>query len=206
MDSTILFALVAVLLAFLAMRAVQLWPTYKGSIFEELFSSYLEYFWRMRFLHDLSVSSYLGRCIGNHKIVYNSVLGKNEAHLAEFVTVFSEHGFLSICSVPLKGDVISSKGKGAWKVETPEGIRKIKSPAAMIDQQRAFLESALGTDVQVSYLIAFGNGSTFKHVSSSIPVMTYQEAGVHLMQMREGGIGPEDVQAAFEAFRKAAEQ
>lgn len=206
MDSTILFALVAVLLAFLAMRAVQLWPTYKGSIFEELFSSYLEYFWRMRFLHDLSVSSYLGRCIGNHKIVYNSVLGKNEAHLAEFVTVFSEHGFLSICSVPLKGDVISSKGKGAWKVETPEGIRKIKSPAAMIDQQRAFLESALGTDVQVSYLIAFGNGSTFKHVSSSIPVMTCQEAGVHLMQMREGGIGPEDVQAAFEAFRKAAEQ
>lgn len=206
MDATILFALVAVLLVFLAMRAVQLWPTYKGSIFEELFSSYLEYFWRMRFLHDLSVSSYLKGSIGNHKIVYNSFLGKNGARLAEFVTVFSEHGFPSICSIPLKGDVIFSKGKGAWKVETPEGFRKIKSPAVMVDQQRAFLESALGTDVQVTYIVAFGNGSTFKHASASIPVMTYQEAGAYLAQMREGGIGPEDVQTAFEALRKAAEQ
>lgn len=206
MDATILFALVAVLLVFLAMRAVQLWSTYKGSIFEELFSSYLEYFWRMRCLHDLSVSSYLKGSIGNHKIVYNSFLGKNGARLAEFVTVFSEHGFLSICSIPLKGDVIFSKGKGAWKVETPEGFRKIKSPAVMVDQQRAFLESALGTDVQVTYIVAFGNGSTFKHASASIPVMTYQEAGAYLAQMREGGIGPEDVQTAFEALRKAAEQ
>jgi hypothetical protein len=58
-------------------------------------------------------------------------------------------------------------------VETSEGLRKIKSPAVMVDQQCAFLESTLGTDVQVTYPIAFGNGSTFKHVSSSVLVMTY---------------------------------
>lgn len=203
MDSTVLVALVIVLVAFLVARGIQLWPTYKGTIYQELFSSFLEYFWRMRFQHDLSTSSYLKSKIGNHRIVYNAAVGKKGAKLADFVTVFSEHGFVSICSLPYSGDIVSAAGNGKWKVSQQGKMVRIPSPTVLIAQQKQFLKKALGDDVPVHYVIAFGNGSTFEHANSAVPIKTSKEAVESLCDMREGGIGPEEVAEAFDLFRKA---
>lgn len=203
MDSTVLATLVIVLVAFLVARGVQLWPSYKGTIYQELFSSFLEYFWRMRFQHDLSSSSNLRSKIGNHRIVYNAALGKKNNKLADFVTVFSEHGFVSICSMPYKGDIISSAGQGKWKVIQPEKAVRIPSPLVLIAQQKQFLSKTLGGSIPIHYVIVFEDGSTFEHVNSAVPVMTSKDAVEELCSMREGGIGPDEVNNAFEAFKKA---
>lgn len=203
MDSTVLTALVIVLAAFLVARGVQLWPSYSGTIYQELFSSFLEYFWRMRFKHDLSVSSYLKSRIGNHRIVYNAAIGKKGAKLADFITVFSEHGFVSICLLPYSGDIYSAAGNGKWKVTQQGKTVRIPSPLVLIAQQKQFLRKTLGDKVPVKYEIAFGNGSAFEHVGSPVPVRTAKEAVEDLCDMREGGIGPDEVAEAFELFREA---
>jgi len=203
MDSTVLTALVIVLAAFLVARGVQLWPSYSGTIYQELFSSFLEYFWRMRFKHDLSASSYLKSRIGNHRIVYNAAVGKKGAKLADFITVFSEHGFVSICSLPYSGDISSAAGNGKWKVTRQGKTVRIPSPLVLIAQQKQFLRKTLGDKVPVKYEIAFGNGSAFEHVGSPVPVRTAKEAVEDLCDMREGGIGPDEVAEAFELFREA---
>ncbi len=203
MDSTVLTALVIVLAAFLVARGVQLWPSYSGTIYQELFSSFLEYFWRMRFKHDLSASSYLKSRIGNHRIVYNAAIGKKGAKLADFITVFSEHGFVSICSLPYSGDIYSAAGNGKWKVTQQGKTVRIPSPLVLIAQQKQFLRKTLGDKVPVKYEIAFGNGSAFEHVGSPVPVRTAKEAVEDLCDMREGGIGPNEVADAFELFREA---
>lgn len=203
MDSTVLTAFVIVLAAFLVARGVQLWPSYSGTIYQELFSSFLEYFWRMRFKHDLSASSYLKSRIGNHRIVYNAAVGKKGAKLADFITVFSEHGFVSICSLPYSGDISSAAGNGKWKVTRQGKTVRIPSPLVLIAQQKQFLRKTLGDKVPVKYEIAFGNGSAFEHVGSPVPVRTAKEAVEDLCDMREGGIGPNEVADAFELFREA---
>lgn len=203
MDSTVLTALVIVLAAFLVVRGVQLWPSYSGTIYQELFSSFLEYFWRMRFKHDLSASSYLKSRIGNHRIVYNAAVGKKGAKLADFITVFSEHGFVSICSLPYSGNISSAAGNGKWKVTRQGKTVRIPSPLVLIAQQKQFLRKTLGDKVPVKYEIAFGNGSAFEHVGSPVPVRTAKEAVEDLCDMREGGIGPDEVAEAFELFREA---
>lgn len=203
MDSTVLTAFVIVLAAFLVARGVQLWPSYSGTIYQELFSSFLEYFWRMRFKHDLSASSYLKSRIGNHRIVYNAAVGKKGAKLADFITVFSEHGFVSICSLPYSGDISSAAGNGKWKVTRQGKTVRIPSPLVLIAQQKQFLRKTLGDKVPVKYEIAFGNGSAFEHVGSPVPVRTAKEAVEDLCDMREGGIGPNEVVDAFELFREA---
>jgi hypothetical protein len=190
-----------VLIAFLVARGVQLWPSYKGTIYQELFSSFLEYFWRMRFQHDLSSSSYLKSKIGNHRIVYNAILGKKGSKLADFVTVFSEHGFVSICSMPYKGDISSSAGQGKWKVMQQGKTVRIPSPLVLMAQQKQFLSKTIGGDIPINYVIAFQNGSTFEHVNSSISVVISKDAIEELCNMREGGVGPDEVNNAFEAFR-----
>lgn len=203
MDSTVLTALVIVLAAFLVARGVQLWPSYSGTIYQELFSSFLEYFWRMRFKHDLSSSSYLKSRIGNHRIVYNAAIGKKGAKLADFITVFSEHGFVSICSLPYSGNISSAAGNSKWKVTQQGKTVRIPSPLVLIAQQKQFLRKTLGDKVPVKYEIAFGNGSAFEHVDSPVPVRTAKEAVEDLCDMREGGIGPDEVAEAFELFREA---
>ncbi len=203
MDSTVLTALVIVLAAFLVVRGVQLWPSYSGTIYQELFSSFLEYFWRMRFKHDLSASSYLKSRIGNHRIVYNAAVGKKGAKLADFITVFSEHGFVSICSLPYSGDISSAAGNGKWKVTRQGKTVRIPSPLVLIAQQKQFLRKTLGDKVPVKYVITFGNGSVFEPASSLVPVRTAKEAVEDLCDMREGGIGPDEVAEAFELFREA---
>ena len=203
MDSTVLTALVIVLAAFLVARGVQLWPSYSGTIYQELFSSFLEYFWRMRFKHDLSASSYLKSRIGNHRIVYNAAIGKKGAKLADFITVFSEHGFVSICSLPYSGNISSATGNGKWKVTQQGKTVRISSTLVLIAQQKQFLRKTLGDKVPVKYVIAFGNGSVFEHISSPVPVRTAKEAVEDLCDMREGGIGPDEVAEAFGLFREA---
>ncbi len=202
MDSTVLAALVAVLVALIAAQGIQLWPSYKGTIYQELFSSFLEYFWHMRFQHDLSTSSYLKSKVGSHRIVYNAAVGKKGAKLADFVTVFSEHGFISICLMPYSGDVVSAVGNGNWKVTRQGKTVRMPSPLALVAQQKQFLRKTLGDEVPIHYVIAFGDESTFEHADSAVPVKTAKKAVEELCDMREGGIGPDEVTNAFELFRK----
>lgn len=101
----LLVALCAVFLVVMGGKAAMAWPTYKGSIYQQLFGSYLEYFWKYSVNRDLSASGYLNAELGHHRLLYNSYRDANGREAAQFVTVLTGHGAASLCVVAGAGAI-----------------------------------------------------------------------------------------------------
>lgn len=90
-------AICVVFIGIMGFKAYQAYPSYKGSLYQELFGSYAEYFWRFTMKQDLSESSYLNEKIGPHRLGYNAYFDAMGKQAAAFVTVFSTRGVTSVC-------------------------------------------------------------------------------------------------------------
>lgn len=114
-------AIVVVFVLIMGFRAFTGYSSYKGTLYQQLFSSYLEYFWRMSMQRDLSRSSYLQERIGPHRIVYNAYRDGQGRIAATFATVFSTRGTRPSAR---------SRRRARWPARTPAAGRSSATASA----------------------------------------------------------------------------
>ena len=146
-------AIIVVFVLVMGFRAFAGYSSYKGTLYQELFGSYLEYFWRMSMQRDLSKSSYLRERLGEHRIVYNAYRDGKGNIAATFATVFSTHGHAAICMVATAG-AVAGKDTGSWTVERDGKRFALASPMTYVRRQKKLLDSFM-KGAPIEYIIAF---------------------------------------------------
>ncbi len=200
---SIVMAVVVVFLLIMGFKAYQGYGGYRGSLYQQLFSSYPEYFWRLTFKEDLSVSSYLSDRLGAHRITYNAYFDGQGRQVATFATVFSTRGHATICMVPTAG-TISGKDTGTWFAECDGRRLAIPSPITYIKRQKRFFDSFM-KGAPVEYIIASGPSTDMQGVHCSYTVLSMSAVVDHLAAKPEGAVSEQDMLAAFESFKEIAQ-
>lgn len=195
-------AIVVVFVLIMGFKAVAGYGGYKGSLYQRLFGSYLEYFWRMSMKEDLSESSLLKERIGAHRIVYNAYRDSQGRIAATFATIFSTRGHAAICMVATAG-AIAGKDTGSWTVERDGKKLALASPVTYVRRQKKLLDSFL-KNAPVEYIIAFNEGADVSAVECSYTVLTIDRVLDHLAEKPEGTVAEADVVKAFETFKEMA--
>lgn len=199
----IIAAIVVVFLLIMGFKAYQGYGSYKGSLYQQLFSSYLEYFWRLTFKEDLSVSNYLNDQLGAHRITYNAYFDGQGRQVATFATVFSTRGHATVCMVPTVG-AISGKDTGTWFVERDGKRLALPSPVTYMKRQKRFLDGFMkGSPVE--YIIAFDPAADTQGVQCAYTVLAVTDVVEHLAAKPEGAVSEQDMLAAFESFKEMAQ-
>lgn len=195
-------AIVVVFVLIMGFRAFTGYSSYKGTLYQQLFSSYLEYFWRMSMQRDLSRSNYLQERIGPHRIVYNAYRDGQGRIAATFATVFSTRGHAAICAVATSG-AVAGKDTGSWTVERDGKRYALPSPVTYVRRQKKLLDGFL-KGAPVEYIIAFNAGTDTSGVACSYTVLTVDVLVDHLAKKPEGAVSEADMMKAFETFKEMA--
>ncbi|WP_308623261.1 hypothetical protein [uncultured Enorma sp.] len=195
-------AIVIVFVLIMGFRAFAGYSSYKGTIYQQLFSSYLEYFWRMSMQRDLSKSNYLHERIGEHRIVYNAYRDGQGRIAATFATVFSTHGHAAICVQATSG-AVAGKDTGSWTVERDGKRYILSSPVTYVRRQKKLLDSFM-KGAPVEYIVAFNTGADLSAVDCSCTVLTIDKVVEHLEQMPAGTATEAEVLHAFNTFKEMA--
>lgn len=194
----LLVALCVVFLVVMIGKAAMAWPSYKGTVYQQLFGSFLEYFWKYSVNQDLSQSGYLASELGTHRLLYNAYRDANGHEACQFVTVVSTHGVASVCAVHTTGTVRGGD-TGAWHVERDGAQHTLASPLVYARRQQKFLAKALGKDKPAD-VIVFDDGADLTHVSCACPVIHASELMSWLKDL-DGSLPEADVTKAFDAIR-----
>lgn len=195
-------AVIVVFVLIMGFRAFAGYGSYKGTLYQELFGSYLEYFWRMSMHHDLSKSNNLHERLGEHRIVYNAYRDSKGNIAATFATIFSTHGHAAICMVATSG-AIAGKDTGSWTVERDGKRLALASPMTYVRRQKKLLDSFM-KGAPVEYIVAFNAGADLSAVDCSCTVLTIDKVVEHLEQMPAGTATEAEVLRAFNTFKEMA--
>lgn len=194
----LLIALCAVFLVVMIGKAAMAWPSYRGSVYQQLFGSFLEYFWKYSVNQDLSQSGYLTSELGPHRLLYNAYRDANGREANQFVTVITTRGVASVCAVHTTG-AVSGGDTGAWHVERDGARHTLASPLVYVRRQQKFLGKALG-GTKPANAIVFDDGADLTHVSCAYPVMHAGEL-VSWLKGLDGSLSEADVTKTFDAIK-----
>lgn len=197
----LLVALCVVFLVVMGGKAAMAWPTYKGSIYQQLFGSYLEYFWKYSVNRDLSASGYLNAELGHHRLLYNSYRDSKGHEAAQFVTVLTSRGAASLCVVRGTG-AISGGDIGTWHVERDGKTSAFPSPVIYVRRQQKFLTKVLGK-MPVSYAIVFDDAAALDGVTCSYSTV-HKGKAVDFLRGLDGTLTDQQIDDAFEAYKRQA--
>ncbi|WP_418726867.1 hypothetical protein [Collinsella tanakaei] len=194
-------AICVVFIGIMGFKAYQAYPSYRGSLYQELFGSYAEYFWRFTMKRDLSESSYLNEKIGPHRLGYNAYFDGSGKQAATFVTVFSTRGVASICMV---GGVGAYRGgdTGSWTVDRGGKVVACASPIVYLRRQKKLLDG-IARGVRVGYAVSFEDAADLSGIDSSYPVMHASEVVSYLGE-RDVSVDEAAMLEAFESFKGMA--
>ena len=194
----LLIALCAVFLVVMGGKAFIAWPSYKGSVYQQLFGSFLEYFWKYSVNQDLSQSGFLASELGTHRLLYNAYRDANGHDACQFVTVVSTHGVASVCAVHTTGKV-SGSDTGAWHVERDGARHTLASPLVYVRRQQKFVGKALG-GAKPANVIVFDDGAELTGVSCSVPAIHASEL-VTWLKTLDDALSEADVEQTFSAIK-----
>lgn len=194
-------AICVVFTGVMGFKAYKVYPSYKGGLHQQLFSSYAEYFWRYAMKHDLSRSSYLADCLGDHHLAYNAYLDATGKPAVAFTTLFCSRGVVSVCAMTA-GGAYSGGDIGPWAVVRDGAAAVCASPVVYLRRQEKLL-SRLAKGCRVEYLVAFPDGSGLSGIESSYPMMAVSDVLPYVEGMGQT-MSVEDYRKAFDAFKEMA--
>ena len=194
----LLVALCAVFLVVMGGKAFVAWPNYKGSVYQQLFGSFLEYFWKYSVNQDLSRSGYLDSELGPHRLLYNAYRDANGHDACQFVTVVSTRGVASVCAVHTPGTVCGGD-TGAWHVERDGARHTLPSPIVYVRRQQKFVSKAIGSAKPAS-VIVFDDGADLAGVGCSLPTIHAGEL-VAWLKALDATLPEADVEKTFSAIK-----
>lgn len=196
----LLIALCAVFLAVMAGKVLAAWPSYKGTVYQRLFGSYLEYFWKYSVNQDLSQSGYLASELGSHRLLYNAYHDTDGREACQFVTVVSTRGIVLVCVEHTTGKVIGSD-KGPWRVEYDDMTRTLASPLVYVRKQQKFISKAVGK-MRATGIVVFDDGAELTDVTCNLPVIHANELLTFLKDLYvDAVLSEQEVEEIFEKIK-----
>lgn len=175
------------------------WTSYKGSVYQQLFGNFFEYFRKYCGDQDFSHSAWLEHELGRHRLAFNSYYDALDDEAARFATVLTTRGFVSACCLHATG-AVSGGDDGAWRIERDGESQAFPSPLTYVRRQKKFLGGFIERDV--TYVIVFDDGTDLTGVRCACPVMHMSELVGFLKGL--GGVASEaEIKGAFDAFRLA---
>lgn len=195
-------AIIIVFALTMGFKAFTGYSSYKGTLYQHLFGSYFEYFWRITMKEDLSQSSLLKERLGEHRIVYNAYRNTQGKIAATFATIFTTRGHVSVCMVATSG-AVSGKDVGSWSCERDGKRYVIGSPVTYIKRQKKLLDSFMKS-ASVEYIIAFNEGADVSSVDCSYTVLTIGQVVDYLAEKPADTVSVADVIKAFDTFKEMA--
>ena len=175
------------------------WTSYKGSVYQQLFGNFFEYFRKYSGNQDFSRSAWLEHELGKHRLLFNSYYDALDNETAQFATVLTTRGFVSACCLHATG-AVSGGDDGAWRIEREGEGQAFASPVTYVRRQKKFLDGVFEKDV--TYVIVFDDGVDLSGVTSSYPVMHMSEL-VGFLKGLDGVASEAEIKVAFDAFRLA---
>lgn len=194
-------AICVVFIGIMGFKAYQAYPSYKGSLYQELFGSYAEYFWRFTMKQDLSESSYLNEKIGPHRLGYNAYFDAMGKQAAAFVTVFSTRGVTSVCMMGGAG-AFRGGDTGSWSVERDGKVVACASPVVYLRRQKKLLDGIVKGE-RVRYIAAFADVADITGVRSAYPMMRAAEV-LSYLEGQDAVIDEALMLESFETFKGMA--
>lgn len=196
----IVAAICIVFSSIIGFKAFQAYPLYKGSIYQQLFGSYAEYFWKCIVKEDASQSNWLCSQIGEHRLGYNSFFDKQGHQVAQFVTVFAKRGNTVICALSASG-VVAGSDTGVWQIECDGKLSVLPSPMVYMRKQLSFLISFLEKSSVVP-ILAFPDESDIAGVTCSMHTINISQIIPFLKECDGCEFSHEQIENSFEKFKE----
>ena len=92
MDFYMITGFICVISFIFAVKGINIYRIYHNSIYEFVFSNFLEFYFKYKFKKNLSVSYWFNQQIGHHKIIYNNHISKNKKSNQLFITIIHKKG------------------------------------------------------------------------------------------------------------------
>lgn len=197
----LIVAACVVFIGIMGFKAFRAYPSYRGSLYQQLFGSYAEYFWRLAIKQDLSVSSYLNEKIGLHRLGYSTYFDSKGRRAADFITVFSTRGVVSICITSGTG-IFRGSDSGSWSVERGGKAVACASPVVYLRRQKKLLDG-MTKGVQVRYIGSFADDADLSGIDSAYQMMHASEV-LSCLEERAASFNEAAVLEAFETFKGMA--
>lgn len=183
MEDWILFiGFLSALLFIFIFKAIRVYNGYKGKIFKEIYSSFIEYYFKYKYKKNLSVSGWLNQEIGFHRILFNSYLNQEKKLVHEFVTIFHEKGIMVFYIVTSIGEYTGNDTDKYWILKRDNKSYRILNPKAMISEHVDYIKSQFNADTIVDSCVLFTDNSDFKKLKTKLKCAHYHQLTDELKQ------------------------
>lgn len=161
----LILTLFITLLTIIGFRAITMYVQYKKTVYKYLYPNYIEYFHKVFFLKDLSTSSLIKNCLGDHQITYYNLSSATNQSLLQFITIMTSSNIYMLCVLP---SIDTYKGKSNNKNNS------ILNPSSYINNQEANIKKKLGKN-KITSLVVVQQKHEYKDLKLNFPIVIYTD-------------------------------
>lgn len=161
----LIFTIFITLLTIVGFRAVTMYISYRKTIYKYLYPNYIEYFHKVFFLKDLSTSSFIKNCLGDHQITYYNLSSSGNQSLMQFITILTASKVFMLCVLPsieTNNKKINSKKHSSF------------DPAPYISKQEESIKKKLDKS-EIHTLVVTQQEYEYKNLKLNFPIITYTD-------------------------------
>ena len=198
MDPVMLLVLtiVGVILFAWLLQGIRLHKSCKGDIYNDIYGSFLAYFYRYVVLRNCSESGYFRSKLGVHRIVYSS-LTKEGGGKSKFCVIFYNKGVMVVSFDRATGKYLGNPNQKNWNVIRPDKEGKnhtYRHPNPTADAKAYIARIAkLFPKVHIEARIAFHNAADFSDLRSDIKCIHFSELVEELVQVKADFVSDSEI-------------
>ena len=198
MDPVMLLVLtiVGVILFAWLLQGIRLHKSCKGDIYNDIYGSFLAYFYRYVVLRNCSESGYFRSKLGVHRIVYSS-LTKEGGGKSKFCVIFYNKGVMVVSFDRATGKYLGNPNQKNWNVIRPDKEGKnhtYRHPNPTADAKAYIARIAkLFPNVHIEARIAFHDSADFSDLRSDIKCIHFSELVEELVQVKADFVSDSEI-------------
>lgn len=198
MDPVMLLVLTIVGMILFAwlLQGIRLHKSCKGDIYNDIYGSFLAYFYRYVVLRNCSESGYFRSKLGVHRIVYSS-LTKEGGGKSKFCVIFYNKGVMVVSFDRATGKYLGNPNQKNWNVIRPDKEGKnhtYRHPNPTADAKAYIARIAkLFPNVHIEARIAFHNAADFSDLRSDIKCIHFSELVEELVQVKADFVSDSEI-------------
>lgn len=170
----VLYSIILTLCLIYGFKAFRLYIGYPYSIYNALYSSFGEYFYRVIIRKDASKSSALARAIGYHRIIYTTLRDKENKLKAQFIIIFYSHGIALINFMDGTGSISGNTKEKRLSFKSGSVKSSLKNPLFESDIYIKRLKR-LYPEIPVKFYFAVSNTIDYSNLKSDYVICNYTD-------------------------------
>lgn len=192
----LLLTIVGMILFAWLLQGIRLHKNCKGDIYNDIYGSFLGYFYRYVVLRNCSESSYLKSKIGVHRIVYSSIT-KEGGGKSKFCVIFYNKGIMVISYDRATGRYLGSPAQKNWNVirrgrDGKDHTYRHPNPTADTKAYAARI-AKLFPGVHMECRVAFHNEADFSGLRTDIKPIHFKDLTDELIQVKADFVSDDEV-------------